>query len=160
MVPGHPPCALISLIFSSLDPETNCFVKSLYVFIFRLAAFRLPHFRFPITPFCNWPFLESFLCCAVVKVHPLAYFLPYLPLPFGFLPILGFSAYGQSLFHFWNRALKAIQTKLCNLLNSFPDALCVLCDRRSGLRTRILMLRCCCSSFERANFVCSPSTLE
>ena len=24
MVPGHPPCALISLIFSSLDPETNC----------------------------------------------------------------------------------------------------------------------------------------
>ena len=25
MVPGHPPCALCSLIFSSLDPETNCF---------------------------------------------------------------------------------------------------------------------------------------
>ena len=24
MVPGHPPCALCSLIFSSLDPETNC----------------------------------------------------------------------------------------------------------------------------------------
>ena len=24
MVPWHPPCALISLIFSSLDPETNC----------------------------------------------------------------------------------------------------------------------------------------
>ena len=24
MVPWHPPCALCSLIFSSLDPETNC----------------------------------------------------------------------------------------------------------------------------------------
>ena len=24
MVPWHPPCALVSLIFSSLDPETNC----------------------------------------------------------------------------------------------------------------------------------------
>ncbi len=24
MVPGHPPCALCSLIFSSLFPETNC----------------------------------------------------------------------------------------------------------------------------------------
>ena len=30
MVPGHPPCALCSLIFSSLDPETNCF-SYLYV---------------------------------------------------------------------------------------------------------------------------------
>ena len=38
MVPGHPPCALISLIFSSLDPETNCYVKSLYVFIFHSLA--------------------------------------------------------------------------------------------------------------------------
>ena len=27
MVPGHPPCALCSLIFSSLDPETNFSVK-------------------------------------------------------------------------------------------------------------------------------------
>ena len=29
MVPGHPPCALCSLIFSSLDPETNCFFSCL-----------------------------------------------------------------------------------------------------------------------------------
>ena len=28
MVPGHPPCALCSLIFSSLDPETNCLLTS------------------------------------------------------------------------------------------------------------------------------------
>ena len=30
MVPWHPPCALISLIFSSLRPETNCLLLSLY----------------------------------------------------------------------------------------------------------------------------------
>ena len=30
MVPGHPPCALCSLIFSSYDPETNCSVKLFY----------------------------------------------------------------------------------------------------------------------------------
>ena len=46
MVPGHPPCALCSLIFSSLDPETNCFSYS------------------------NWPFLNlSCFRCAVVKVR-------------------------------------------------------------------------------------------
>ena len=31
MVPWHPPCALISLIFSSLDPETNCFCRFIVV---------------------------------------------------------------------------------------------------------------------------------
>ena len=40
MVPWHPPCALISLIFSSLDPETNCFVTLKYT------IFRLPLLRF------------------------------------------------------------------------------------------------------------------
>ena len=33
MVPWHPPCALISLIFSSLDPETNCSLLSSYVLL-------------------------------------------------------------------------------------------------------------------------------
>ena len=66
MVPWHPPCALISLIFSSLDPETNCLLLSSYV---HLLSPHPPYFRtfgrlenrFPITPFCNWPFFESFL---------------------------------------------------------------------------------------------------
>ena len=49
MVPGHPPCALCSLISSSLDPETNCSVKYLFY----------PKLVFP----------ESFLRCAVVKVR-------------------------------------------------------------------------------------------
>ena len=31
MVPGHPPCALSSLIFSSLDPETNCLSRFIVV---------------------------------------------------------------------------------------------------------------------------------
>ena len=35
MVPGHPPCALCSLIFSSLDPETNCFS---YLYVFSVVA--------------------------------------------------------------------------------------------------------------------------
>ena len=30
MVPGHPPCALCSLIFVDSDPETNCSVKLFY----------------------------------------------------------------------------------------------------------------------------------
>ena len=45
MVPGHPPCALCSLIFSSLDPETNCFLLLLPLQPFRLPASRLPRIR-------------------------------------------------------------------------------------------------------------------
>ena len=33
MVPWHPPCALSSLIFSSLRPETNCSLLSSYALI-------------------------------------------------------------------------------------------------------------------------------
>ena len=51
MVPGHPPCALCSLIFSSLDPETNCFSPSGF-----------PSFRLSLKPSFrktrNWPFLN------------------------------------------------------------------------------------------------------
>ena len=53
MVPWHPPCALISLIFSSLDPETNC-----------LFYLRMPSeiFRFlAITPLATGLIFESFL---------------------------------------------------------------------------------------------------
>ena len=59
MVPGHPPCALCSLIFSSLDPETNCFSYQ-------------PSFRSSrsFRPACNWPFMNLFrFRCAVVKVR-------------------------------------------------------------------------------------------
>ena len=45
MVPGHPPCALCSLIFSSLDPETNCFFLLLPLQPFRLPASRPPRIR-------------------------------------------------------------------------------------------------------------------
>ena len=98
--------------------------------------------------FATGLFLNRFFAVQLSRCIRLLTFCRIFRPPFGFLPILSFSAYGQSLFHFWNRALKTIQTKLCNLLNSFSDALCVLRDRRSGLRTRILMLRCCCSSFD------------
>lgn len=58
MVPWHPPCALISLIFSSLDPETNC------LFYLRMEAFLLHAFAFRSLPrhysVSNWPFFESF----------------------------------------------------------------------------------------------------
>ena len=58
MVPWHPPCALISLIFSSLDPETNC------LFYLRMEAFLLHTFALCSQPrhysVSNWPFFESF----------------------------------------------------------------------------------------------------
>ena len=59
MVPGHPPCALCSLIFSSLDPETNCFL---------FTNFSLP-LSLPASLATGLP--ESFLsfCYAVVKVR-------------------------------------------------------------------------------------------
>ena len=67
MVPWHPPCALVSLIFSSLDPETNC----LLLLKISFGSFFLPvpcvpfrlHVPIPITPYCNWPsILNHFLC--------------------------------------------------------------------------------------------------
>ena len=48
MVPWHPPCALISLIFSSLRPETNCFLLCVH----SLAL--VPASR-------NWPFRSNLL---------------------------------------------------------------------------------------------------
>ena len=45
MVPGHPPCALCSLIFSSLDPETNCFFLLLPLQPFRLSTSQPPRIR-------------------------------------------------------------------------------------------------------------------
>ena len=52
-MPGHPPCALISLIFSSLDPETNW--STSYASFHSLLR-------------CNWSFFRIILC-AVVKVQ-------------------------------------------------------------------------------------------
>ena len=54
MVPGHPPCALCSLIFSSL-------ILRPIVFSLPTAAFRLP--------FATGLFESSRFCCAVVKVR-------------------------------------------------------------------------------------------
>ena len=72
MVPGHPPCALCSLIFSSLDPETNCFLSSNLLPVFQPSSRSvalpapLPRLRsssdslrrFRVA--CNWPFLNLF----------------------------------------------------------------------------------------------------
>ena len=52
-MPGHPPCALISLIFSSLDPETNW--STLYVRFFFLISKKVL-----ITPLQLVFYLESF----------------------------------------------------------------------------------------------------
>ena len=51
MVPWHPPCALISLIFSSLDPETNC----CYIEIYK-------SFDSPLLRFATGLHIESLLC--------------------------------------------------------------------------------------------------
>ena len=61
MVPWHPPCALCSLIFSSLDPETNCSLLFSYVLLLiALAIPRKPHYSVR-----NWPFLNHFfLLCS------------------------------------------------------------------------------------------------
>ena len=48
MVPWHPPCALISLIFSSLRPETNCFLLRVHSLSLVIAS-------------RNWPFRSNLL---------------------------------------------------------------------------------------------------
>ena len=45
MVPWHPPCALISLIFSSLDPETNCFRRFIVVCFLFFPSFQNCFFK-------------------------------------------------------------------------------------------------------------------
>ena len=69
MVPGHPPCALCSLIFSSLVPETNCFSFSLFPDL----SLRLPSARFRSLPSaCNWPSESLFLAVQLSRCgsHP------------------------------------------------------------------------------------------
>ena len=117
MVPGHPPCALCSLIFSSLDPETNCFLPSNSPSSsdsdsFKLQlAFPLP-FVFPsglplVRPSVPIPFrglnLLCLLCSCQGADDPI--FL------LGF-PLVGFPGQGQ--------ALKTIQSVCCKDLDSFP----------------------------------------
>ena len=62
MVPWHPPCALISVIFSSLFSlrpiESSFRLLLIYVITFRFVRFRSLAHALPL-PF-NWPFLESF----------------------------------------------------------------------------------------------------
>ena len=56
MVPGPPPCALCSLIFSSLF-----FLRPIVFASYRVLRFRFPFpVPLPLPPLCNWPFLESF----------------------------------------------------------------------------------------------------
>ena len=64
-MPGHPPCALISLIFSSLDPETN-WSTSYVRFRFLLSDFSVRFQRSLLR--CNWSIFRIILC-AVVKVQ-------------------------------------------------------------------------------------------
>ena len=52
MVPGHPPCALISLIFSSLS-----ILRPIVFFLPTASSARLSTRFFAV---CNWPFFESF----------------------------------------------------------------------------------------------------
>ncbi len=100
MVPGHPPCALISLIFSSLDPETNCRY-------FLRMSFRSFRRSTPLLRFATG--LSLNLLCAVVKVQ------------FSFRPLLLSPClrFRFSLgFRIRVRTLKTIQSFLETLFNS------------------------------------------
>ncbi len=104
MVPGHPPCALISLIFSSLDPETNCRY-------FLRMSFHGFHHSTPLLRFATGLLLN--LLCAVVKVQ------------FSFRSPMLFPCFhlcfriGSSLgFRIRVRTLKTIQSFLETLFNS------------------------------------------
>ena len=83
MVPWHPPCALCSLIFSSLDPETNRFLSSSFDSERSKLKWLLRFPSEPNTPFsevcfahvamflltsANWPLFKIILC-AVVKIQ-------------------------------------------------------------------------------------------
>ena len=85
MVPWHPPCALCSLIFSSLDPETNRFLSSSLDSERSKLKWLLRFPSEPNTPFseflhpdmfpypddffsANWPLFKIILC-AVVKIQ-------------------------------------------------------------------------------------------
>ena len=108
MVPWHPPCALISLIFSSLDPETNCcyFEVVLVEFLFR---FPLSHYSVLQLAFI----LNHFLCsCQGARQ---------------FLPLFQ-KASCRSVFVL--RTLKAIQTRNA-ISNSFRCDAVRLCQPAS-----------------------------
>ena len=62
MVPWHPPCALISLIFSSLDPETNCLFN--YLLLSSSWFLLFPSGPLIQTPYCNWPFMSNHSLCS------------------------------------------------------------------------------------------------
>ena len=62
MVPWHPPCALISLIFSSLDPETNC------LFYLRMEAFLLHRFVWFVASVPLVPSLRSITYYSVLQL--------------------------------------------------------------------------------------------
>ena len=116
MVPWHPPCALISLIFSSLDPETNCCY-------FEVVLVDSTFVSSAITPYCNWPLLN--LSCAVVKVQAV---------PAVFQQLLRFSV------RF--RTLKAIQTRNANL-QQLPMRRCASTDLPRGNSACLATLSLC-----------------
>ena len=61
MVPWHPPCALISLIFSSLRPETNCFLLCV-------------HYRFRSCPLLATGLsVQIFLLCSCQGARPFSF---------------------------------------------------------------------------------------
>ena len=82
MAPWHPPCALCSLIFSSLDPETICLLKfgSLALLGSSLAfACFLPCSLASHSPQLVCISFSESLLCAVVKVRALILSLSVLP---------------------------------------------------------------------------------
>ena len=77
MAPWHPPCALCSLIFSSLDPETNLSLEVWFAFPLSFQPLSRPSASdFPLPTLHNWSaFLSESLLCAVVKVRALTFAL-------------------------------------------------------------------------------------
>ena len=115
MVPWHPPCALISLIFSSLDPETNC-----CYFEVVLVGFSSCHYSVLQLAFI----LNHFLCSCQGAGSSCRFF----------------SSYCISVFVL--RTLKAIQTR--NAISTASDAtLCVFVNPRLARLTRSATLLPC-----------------
>ena len=111
MVPWHPPCALISLIFSSLDPETN-WSTSYCEIRFPLPRFLVsassPHYSVATGLF-------KIILCAVVKVHrQLRCF------SFSFALLLDFF-FNQSRNRTWKATQSAVQFSLSRTLKTIQN---------------------------------------
>ena len=132
MVPWHPPCALISLIFSSLDPETNCFR------------------RFIVVCFLFFPSFQNCFFKVVLKIYLLLRFATGLIIESFSVQLsrCSFDGFPSSGFVFAN---PESDTERIRKTNSFRDALSVFADLRSGIqlaqRLFAVLLLLSCDSF-------------